>query len=326
LNQVWFPEIFYQKDTKELIFVPIVDANRLKGNQAAFLVASWLSRQCLVRPVTEGTDVGIDLFCETVERTSQEPFLHFWVQVKSGKQIRLCGERAQCSFDCRHIGYWVRQPVPVYAFLLSEDQLQQFDKVFVISFVRKKTLGREVSITECKKKSLTSDLVYYTSGEISNLDTFVDTSVRVDYVLMHILRGVSEPLPDLTPSYITKELGGFRAPYALKVANQIRRSASATIRDILTQSEIRPEQERHLGVLAEVLRPYTQGITEEGYWEQHYEDYYALGLYLKNRGEIQDGNELLRRAIEIILEDEQFKARVPAWNDYVTEIQSHLNY
>jgi hypothetical protein len=100
--------------------MPYVDENRQKGNFAESVVQTWLSRQCLVRPVSSGTDIGVDLYCESLVGTS--PFQHFWVQVKaiSAKNIRgpKDGEEAWYSFETRHLRYWQRQPVPVYAFLV----------------------------------------------------------------------------------------------------------------------------------------------------------------------------------------------------------------
>src|SRR5436190_24196044 len=91
-----------------------IDQNRLKGNYAAAYVMSRLSSECLVRPVAADTDVGIDLYCETVEGSS--PFLHFWMQIKSGDQCRrLNNGGASCSFKREHLVYWSRQPVPVFA-------------------------------------------------------------------------------------------------------------------------------------------------------------------------------------------------------------------
>src|SRR5262245_63391848 len=95
-----------------------VDENRLKGNYAAAYVSALLSSECLVRPVAADTDVGIDLYCETVEQGT--PFLHFWMQVKSGDQCRVIenGNSARCSFTIEHLEYWYRQPVPVFAALV----------------------------------------------------------------------------------------------------------------------------------------------------------------------------------------------------------------
>ena len=117
--------------------MPIVDKNRLKGNHGASLVASWLGRKCLVRPVAADTDVGIDLFCETVDQRSRQPCLHFWVQVRSGKQVAVKDGKAKCKFANDHILYWARQPVPVYAFLIPEGTSGlDISCVYMISVVR----------------------------------------------------------------------------------------------------------------------------------------------------------------------------------------------
>lgn len=66
--------------------MPTISDKQLKGNFAENLVAEWLSRACLVRPVAVGTDIGIDLYCESL--VDNNPHLHFWVQVKAiGKGV-----------------------------------------------------------------------------------------------------------------------------------------------------------------------------------------------------------------------------------------------
>src|SRR5262245_27943710 len=82
------------------------------------MVMARLSGECLVRPVAVDTDVGVDLYCETV--IESRPFLHFWMQVKAGDQCEARGEAtaASCSFGLEHLNYWLRQPVPVFAALV----------------------------------------------------------------------------------------------------------------------------------------------------------------------------------------------------------------
>lgn len=98
--------------------MPLVYENRLKGNHAAFYVATRLSTDCLVRPVAGDTDIGVDLYCETVQEA--HGFLHFWLQVKSGSKCKLARDEASASysFERRHLEYWGRQPVPVFAALV----------------------------------------------------------------------------------------------------------------------------------------------------------------------------------------------------------------
>jgi hypothetical protein len=301
--------------------MPVVKANILKANQAAFLVSAWLGKQCLVRPVSEGTDVGVDLFCETIDAPSEQPFLHFWVQVKTGAtQITVTGEQAKCSFDKEHVDYWCRQPVPAYAFLVPEDQLTNFQKVFIISFVRKRLMD-EVPF-DSNSKTLASDFVC----SASELSEFADTNVRLDYMMMQIFRGVSEMWPVLRPQYIRRTMSGFRAGFGSAVADQVRHSASATMMDILRMpaQRRRPEHDRQLAVLAGVLRPFTEGVQPNGYWEEHYEDYWVVGLYLKRSGDAQAARVLLERAIQIIEGDEHFKAQVPHWGAIVNEIRADI--
>lgn len=305
--------------------MPVVDANTLKGNQAAFLVSAWLSKQCLVRPVSEGTDIGVDLFCETVDVPSEQPFLHFWVQVKTGaRQVTVMNGQAKCRFDKEHVDYWCRQPVPTYAFLVPEDQLTAFQKVFVVSFVRKRLKGE--APFDGGSKTLSSDFVCYAKEGAYDLSSFANTSVRLDHMIMQIFHGVSGPFPVIDPEYIRQDVEGFRARFGCQVAQQVRRSASRTAMDILRlPAKMRkPEYDRQLAVLAQVLRPFTQGIQADAYWEEHYEDYWALGLYLKRSGNRQAGRELLERAIQIIKGDEQFKAQVARWQEFVDKIRADI--
>lgn len=301
--------------------MPIVDENRLKGNLAGFTIAAWLSRQCLVRPVAEGTDVGIDLFCETVERSSCEPFLHFWVQVKGGNQVSVRDGRAQCSVKAHHLRYWERQPVPVYIFLVPPAQLHALDTVYVISLAR-------VSIKEPLDQdtvTLASNLVYTIEGTPS-LDDFVDTSVRIDHVLLEARRGVDIPLPQPKPGYYQTSVKGFRTPFVPRYVDQIRRSASSALRDMVKASgNPTIEARRQMAVLAAALEPFISGISESGYWEQHYEDYWAMGLYKKRFGDRGAGESYLRRAIQIIREDGEFCALDSRWKDAVSAIEDDLS-
>ena len=99
-----------------------VSQSQLVGNYGAALVAKRLSSECLVRPVATDTDVGVDLYCESLDDGA--PFLHFWVQVKAGQRqitVSADGSSASCSLDLSHIDYWSRQPVPVYLAMVPID-------------------------------------------------------------------------------------------------------------------------------------------------------------------------------------------------------------
>ncbi len=106
-------------------------ATTLFASFAERYVASRLSRaDCLVRTI-EGIDVGVDLYCESVE--DGYPFLHFWVQVKSGKQCERTPHGAKCRLERKHLEYWERQPVPVFIALLPDAERYESQDVFLIA-------------------------------------------------------------------------------------------------------------------------------------------------------------------------------------------------
>ena len=101
-----------------------VDINRLKGNYAEHLVSLWLSEQCLVRTVSAGTDIGVDLYCEAV--IENQPFLHFMVQVKAIGKDKISSnggvKEGKFPFKNSDLVYWSKQPIPVYAFLVPVEK------------------------------------------------------------------------------------------------------------------------------------------------------------------------------------------------------------
>lgn len=103
--------------------------SQFKGNWGELFIASELAAKgCLVRHVTQGHDTGVDLYCETT--WNGIPFLHFWCQVKTKKKISVRKETiAYSPKKKKHIDYWLKQPVPVFIFivpsLLRDKQLNK---------------------------------------------------------------------------------------------------------------------------------------------------------------------------------------------------------
>jgi hypothetical protein len=290
--------------------------NRLKGNRAEFLVASCLSRRCYVRPVASGTDTGIDLYCEALELATCEPFLHFWVQVKSGGGISLHNSGAAFRFKCRDIEYWLRQPVPVYAFLVPEQTLTGAGtKAYVVDLARQKHARRIVDRMEGRDEvTLHSDLDIDVGGH--DLDRFLEEVLKPDYVLRGAQSGTHSYWPQPQASYLRGGLVGICGPYAENFIEQIRRGASAVLRDLASERAPTDEMKRQMAVCAAVLEPFTlaatrQDLERQDYREWHYEDFIARGRWLHLSGEIPKGDEMLRRAIACVQDDDRFKAGHP---------------
>jgi hypothetical protein len=139
--------------------MPLVPESRLKGNYGASVLMARLSAECLVRQVAADTDVGIDLYCETV--SEGQPFLHFWLQVRAGKQCKIesGGNNATCRFSRDELTYWSRQPVPVFAALVpTVDCRNTAGFVNIISQALEKELCYKLpnSATFCKKPDMAS--------------------------------------------------------------------------------------------------------------------------------------------------------------------------
>lgn len=181
--------------------MPYVDENRQKGNFAESTVAAWLSRRCLVRPVATGTDIGVDLYCESLVGTST--FNHFWVQVKAIteiniRQTQVGAEEAWYDFETRHLKYWQRQPVPVYTFLVP-----------VIGWPPKppsRIYGIKITDRLVREGVPDQKYVRYSTSEWFDADTidtdidqFLSRVVPVDVVSLLIPKGVVLPIewPDV---------------------------------------------------------------------------------------------------------------------------------
>ena len=173
-----------------------VDTNRLRGNYAQAVASAWLSRGCLVRPVSEGTDIGIDLYCEAVLEGS--PYLHFWVQVKSiaVATVGVQGGKptATYSFDRKHLEYWDRQPIPVYAFLvpLGTWPPTEPDSIFGVRITER--LVKEGLPSAASVSYRTSDSFDRETVD-EDIRQFVTKVVPWDTSALLLKRGIVAPLP-----------------------------------------------------------------------------------------------------------------------------------
>lgn len=173
-----------------------VDLNRLKGNYAQAIVTEWLSSACLVRPVAEGTDIGIDLYCESI--IDGTPYLHFWVQVKaiSPQSVKLIDniQYASYRFKTQHLHYWKKQPIPVYALLVPIYNWPPVrpEKVFGIKLT-------DQIITKGIPPRKTVEYITNECFEYNNLEEdlrkFITEVVPIDATRLHLRNGIVSPLP-----------------------------------------------------------------------------------------------------------------------------------
>ena len=313
--------------------MPSVDVNRLKGNFAQTLASMWLSRMCLVRPVAEGTDIGIDLYCESI--VDGVPYLHFWVQVKaiSSSSIRMEGEErtARYSFDKRHLEYWDRQPIPVYALLVPVDSWppSEPDVIFVVRVTEELVKG---------DLPTTSSITYHTKHgfERSSLDDelrkFVTDIVPWDTSALLLRRGIVAPLfgqPDRFPVGV-----GFQ--YLPQVLSSIRDASVQGLFHVIMGERVEAER-RKLGLTHSLsLLPEVKEVSTS--WEplrKHFEkiatsfedDIHPFGLSVlawsaRDGGDFESAKAYLLLALARIGADSSLQE--PERSARLTEVQKLL--
>jgi Domain of unknown function (DUF4365) len=198
-----------------------VDTNRLKGNYALNLVATWLSRTCLVRTVTEGTDIGIDLYCESVIQGS--PYLHFWVQVKAINNSNISEDHtvAWYDFDTQHLHYWGRQPIPVYTFLVPIETWppQPPQRIYGIRITEQ--IIRDGIPPQSTVRLKASD--WFSSDDMDqDLAKFISEIVPWDGVALLLRKGIIAPIPEYKERKDQRFPHGLAFKYADKILENIR--------------------------------------------------------------------------------------------------------
>lgn len=291
-----------------------IDENRAKGNHGVFLVASKLSKFCLVRPVPEGTDQGIDLYCESFEEAFRggRPFLHFWVQVKTTKQIKENNNVASFSFDVDHLNYWRRQPVPVFVFLVPIASLDSKEpsKIYVIDFTRH-ILENKI---DSNQKNFTLDSTFCIQNDDDDLKWFIDKLVLSDSARLKILDGVIAHNPSLDPSYENRFSLNIPIRHIDVILQQIRRTSAMAILAISLSEEDETIAEKRRK-LAEVLQCFEK--------DDHYENQYSLGLSKMKDGDYPNAKAHFEKTLEIINGDKMIDQE--SWANLKEELRGRIS-
>jgi hypothetical protein len=210
--------------------MPVVDENRILGNYGVNLVSYILSKYCLVRPVAEGTDIGIDLYCETV--VEGQPFLHFWAQVKAGKgkiNIRNDGN-ASYSFKVDHLRYWKRQPVPVFAFYVPCKYPPQVPKYIYVRNISDYLQHNELPDQDTKAIASSDRIRVDDNG---GWHTLLFKELPVSTASLKLRDGIIGKIPELKEGYV-KEYPfppGVSLEYAKTILHTIRTTVGSIVQD-----------------------------------------------------------------------------------------------
>jgi hypothetical protein len=270
--------------------MPTISVKQLKGNYAENLVAEWLSRVCLVRPVASGTDIGIDLYCESV--VGNKPFHHFWVQVKAitSKDISIQNnvETAKYShFKLDHLKYWARQPIPVYVFLVPINNWppKKPQKIYTIRITNQIVVNGGIPTTYSTFR--TSE--YADEKTIDDdLKVFVNEVVPADTALLGYSKGIANNIEkDFDNGYQRFVRGDVILKYTGQFFDKIRDAL------ILLGSEAFEREDKNPKLV--FLRRYASHLAEElvGIHAMN-----EMGISFLLKSALKDGN--LTKANEIL--------------------------
>ncbi|PIV06107.1 MAG: hypothetical protein COS57_05170 [Syntrophobacterales bacterium CG03_land_8_20_14_0_80_58_14] len=244
--------------------MPEVPESRLKGNYGAAVVMARLSAKCLVRPVAADTDVGVDLYCETVDQKEQQPHLHFWVQVKAGNQCKKdpSSESARCSFKRSELEYWARQPVPVFAALVPTEWPPQSDPDIYIVDITTWSLFEDFS---ARKEPTLHSNYHWPAKNTESVKTFLTKVVPESTARLQISKGVIEASPVLTRQYVRSIPAVPVSRFKDKILNQIRTTATNSILFSYGQVDEQKDDIAFLHRLARIVAFFN----EDHHWETY---------------------------------------------------------
>lgn len=194
------------------------------GNQGEHIVATLLSKDCIVRDVGQGKDTGIDLYCEIVSEKTLELSLHFFCQIKTQKT----------SFNLNTIGdkyfdYWGNQPVPVFLFLVKyEDErtIQENHQIWVydIPYILSKRDAKALRKTEPSRDvDENFELCKVNNNKDKmTLECFINGHISWSHGLWQLRRfGLVLPNPEVKVQPHGVLVGGFSYLYRDKINNVI---------------------------------------------------------------------------------------------------------
>jgi Domain of unknown function (DUF4365) len=289
--------------------MPLVTENRLKGNYGAALVVSKLSSECLVRPVAADTDVGVDLYCETV--AENRPFLHFWLQVKTGDQCKVCAgaERASCSFEIEHLNYWAQQPVPVFAALVpAEWPVQREPDIYIIDITQ--TVQNSPILTQ-KIVTLSSDYRWPT-GQRSLVQQFLTYVIPDATARLQVSKGVIAHSPTPTPQYVQNSPAVPVLKFQNAIRDQLRRTAANAILFLMQEGHA-TENDDFRRLLAKIVEQFGD--------DPHWENFFSRGISSHVDGDYSNAIAMYSKARQSIENDPNVRDE-PSWREQVNQIEA----
>lgn len=290
--------------------MPKVELSHLIGNYGSALVSSRLSSECFVRPVAADTDVGIDLYCETV--ADGQPFLHFWVQVKAGaSQITVSedGSRAKCQLKAEHLRYWSRQPVPVCVAMVPTSWPVQDEPAVYIADISSLSIAGLIPQAACP--TIESDLKWEPDDRQAVVD-FLSTVVPHTDARLLCRFGVVGSVKSLDHQYTQAVPYVPAGTHLPQILMQLRRTAAMSIISMWKLRQLTEQTAEGRKRLAQVVAQFS----DDGHWE----NFMALALSAHADGDWDTAVSCYDKALAAVGGDPDF-APAPGIDGLQRDIQ-----
>jgi hypothetical protein len=287
-----------------------------KGNYGTALVMGRLSSECLVRPVAVDTDVGVDLYCETVAEggpADHRPFLHFWLQVKTGEQCKMDsrGKAASCPLKLDHVNYYREQPVPVFAALVptTEWPVRNEPDVYIVN-ITAKVLSEEFPREQESVTVLSDD--HWPARDRESVRHFLAHTVPDTTARLQVSKGVIASSPRSTQQYLRKYPHAPVQRFKDAIGNQLRRTAAFSLLFLLESSEpITAEDTRFRRLLTRIVEQFGDDL--------HWENSMARAVSSHADGDYSTAIAMYERARSLIQNDDIARAE-PSLQERVQQI------
>ena len=292
----------------------IVTDNTLAGNQAEALARYILSGDCFVRPVVGNTDIGVDLYCESI--IDSEPFLHFWVQVKASRHFPNEEKPAKCQFRTADLRYWKRQPVPVIALLVPITEDGVAPEVIHVVNITLNLIDKGIGGTEYQTLESAEDLTIHVGDNIrihDDLKRLVHDCIPYMFSAMFAEMGFILPIPTPKPTYTKSVATLYLQRYQEKIAGNIRQAAVFYTREHF---------DSRLAIAD--LDPVFQNIVETLDSDPHYHVQEVLGQLEQAKGNRASARDRYVKAIQCVRNDKNVNCSLPPWSLNVLRIEERI--
>lgn len=294
---------------------------QLKGNWGEqYIAANIASQGCFVRHVPQGNDTGIDLYCETVK--GNEPFLHFWCQIKTSKNYEGKSERESFKPEKKHKEYWLTQPVPVFIFLVPDLRNESNIPYYICKAL-------DLSNKESNKEKINS---FIKIESPKDLLTFLNEWLVFETFLWELKDGKVSHLKTPKKEYTIRFPSGVTHKFEPKLFESLhwilwRLSQDILFHDIkskdmLQKTTLNTDEKKRF----RKARPYMKAlkILIKDKNDKHYQNFVTIGIYYELEKEYERSLKYYKKSESIINRDPDVGISKRPWNDIIEEIHQHI--